>query len=168
MSKSRHNDFKINSESRLICASVFLQGLQTEVADLRSKCAQLSERNDVLQSELNNLRETYGRVSRAISDKEFELAAAQEKINSLSQLVRHDSAPGGVSSDSEVETLMREKEAIHQQVALLRQERDQLVSALQQTQVENEQMQAKVCCTEKMFWGYHFLWKLFWTLLPAV
>ena len=134
---------------------MFPQGVQTEVADLRSKCSQLSERNDVLQAELNNLRETYGRASRAVSDKEFELAAAQEKINSLSQLVRHDSAPGGAGSDSEVETLVREKEAIHQQVALLRQERDQLVSALQQTQVENEQLQAKVRCTEVMFWGRH-------------
>ncbi|KAK2190446.1 hypothetical protein NP493_81g01000 [Ridgeia piscesae] len=121
-----------------------LQGLQTEVADLRSKCAQLVGAQRCPPVGVNNLRETYGRVSRAVSDKEFELAAAQEKINSLSQLVRHDSAPGGASSDSEVETLMREKEAIHQQVALLRQERDQLVSALQQTQVENEQMQAKI------------------------
>lgn len=93
---------------------------------------------------MNNLRETHSRVSRAISDKEFELAAAQEKINALSQLVRHDATAGGNSSSAEVETLVREKEAVQQQVVLLRQERDQLVTALQQTQVENEQLQGKV------------------------
>ena len=110
----------------------------------------------MLQLEMNNLRETHSRVSRAISDKEFELAAAQEKINALSQLVRHDAAAGGNSSSAEVETLVREKEAVQQQVALLRQERDQLVTALQQTQVENEQLQGKVGHASVVFFFWWF------------
>ena len=93
-----------------------LQGLQTEAAELQSKCSELSERNDTLQLEMNNLRETHGRVSRAIGDKEFELAAAHEKINTLSQLVAHNAPPGGAGSDAEAETAAREKAAVQQQV----------------------------------------------------
>ena len=117
-----------------------LQGVQNELSDLRQEREQLMETTSVTQQEISVVREANNKLSMSVYDKDFEINALKDKVNTLTKIVQE----AGEGEKGEMDRLMKETEAVQQQVQMFKQDRDQAFLALQQQQAENQQLRNEV------------------------
>ena len=122
--------FKVQS------ASVDHSELSHEIENLRSRC-------EALSSELLSLKQLNSSLMVGSNQKDFELNALKERLNSLNQAA-NQAESSTVESDQHKADLVRHIEALTRQSQGLQQERDQVYIALQYQQAESSELKNEV------------------------
>ncbi|XP_014663145.1 PREDICTED: thyroid receptor-interacting protein 11-like [Priapulus caudatus] len=113
-----------------------------EINDVKQKAHDSEERQSDQLSENGMLKETNNRLMMAMQEKDFELKALQEKVATLTELLQQTEGAGSTADN--VQQLLAESERMQAQAQTFQHERDQVMLALKQRQVETGQLQSQV------------------------
>ena len=116
-----------------------LQGLDNERVDLRQEQQASEQRHQEQQSQSQALKDLNNQLTLAVREKEFEVAALQERVQKLTSLVSEQQG-----EKTQVAQLLRDQEATSVTAARLQQEVDQLTLGMKQKQQQLNDMQAEV------------------------
>ena len=107
--------------------------------DLRQEQQASEQRHQEQQSQSQALKDLNNQLTLAVREKEFEVAALQERVQKLTSLVSEQQG-----EKTQVAQLLRDQEAASGTVARLQQEVDQLTLGMKQKQQQLNDMQAEV------------------------